>query len=47
MRIGIDIDNCISNFNDVLLEEYLKHNKVLRGTGIIKEKSRLHYKRYV
>ena len=39
MRIGIDIDNCISNFNDVLLEEYLKHDKVLRGTGIIKEKA--------
>ena len=39
MRIGIDIDNCISNFNDVLLEEYLKHDKVLRGTGIINEKA--------
>ena len=37
MRIGIDIDNCISNFNDVLLEEYLKHDKELRNTGIINE----------
>ena len=27
MRIGIDIDNCISNFNDVLLEEYIKQDK--------------------
>ena len=37
MRIGIDIDNCISNFNDVLLEEYIKHDKKLRNTGIINE----------
>ena len=34
MRIGIDIDNVISNFNDVLLKEYLKHDKELRNTGI-------------
>ena len=26
MRIGIDIDNCISNFDDTLLKEYLKQN---------------------
>ena len=39
MKIGIDIDNCISNFNDTLLEEYLKHDKELRNTGIINEKS--------
>ncbi len=37
MRIGIDIDNCISNFNDTLLKEYLKHDKQLRNTGIINE----------
>lgn len=37
MRIGIDIDNCISNFNDTLLKEYLKHDKELRNTGIINE----------
>ena len=37
MRIGIDIDNVISNFNDTLLEEYLKHDKELRNTGIINE----------
>lgn len=35
MKIGIDIDNCISNFNDTLLQEYLKHDKELRNTGII------------
>ena len=35
MRIGIDIDNCISNFDDTLLKEYLKHDKELRNTGII------------
>ena len=37
MRIGIDIDNCISNFDDVLLEEYLKHDKELRNTEIVDE----------
>lgn len=35
MRIGIDIDNVIANFNDSLLQEYLKHDKKLRNTGII------------
>ena len=39
MRIGIDIDNVISNFNDVLLKEYLKHDKELKDTGIINEKA--------
>ena len=38
MRIGIDIDNCISNFDDVLLEEYIKHDKELRNTGILNDK---------
>lgn len=37
MRIGIDIDNVISNFDDTLLKEYLKHDKELRNTGIINE----------
>lgn len=37
MKIGIDIDNCISNFNDTLLKEYLKHDKELRNNGIINE----------
>lgn len=35
MKIGIDIDNVISNFNDELLKGYLKHDKELRNTGII------------
>ncbi len=35
MRIGIDIDNVISNFNEMLLETYLMHDKELRNTGII------------
>lgn len=35
MRIGIDIDNCLANFNDVLLQEYLQHDQTLRNTGII------------
>ncbi len=37
MKIGIDIDNCIANFDDTLLKEYLKHDKELRNTGIINE----------
>jgi len=36
-NIGIDIDNCISNFDDTLLNEYLKHDKQLRNAGIINE----------
>ncbi len=39
MKIGIDIDNVISNFNDVLLKEFLSHDKELRNTGIIDEKN--------
>ena len=35
MRIAIDLDNVIANFDDVLLNEYLKHDKELRNTGII------------
>lgn len=35
MRIGIDIDNVISNFNETLLNEYIEHDKTLRNTGII------------
>lgn len=35
MRIGIDIDNVISTFNEDLLKEYIKHDKKLRNTGII------------
>ena len=35
MKIGIDIDNVISNFNDTLLTEYLLHDKELRNSGII------------
>ncbi len=35
MKIGIDIDNVISNFNEVLLNEFLNHDKELRNTGII------------
>ena len=35
MNIGIDIDNVISNFNDKLLKEYIKHDKELRNTGVV------------
>lgn len=35
MRIGVDIDNVLSNFNEVLLKDYIKHDKELRNKGII------------
>ena len=35
MKIGIDIDNVISNFNEVLLNDYLEHDKTLNNSGII------------
>lgn len=35
MRIGIDVDNVLSNFNDELLKEFLKHDKELRNSGIV------------
>lgn len=35
MRIGVDIDNVISNFNEILLKEYLLQDKKYRNSGII------------
>ena len=35
MNIGIDIDNVISNFDEVLKKEFLIYDKKLRNTGII------------
>ena len=35
MKIGIDIDNVLSNFNDVLLNDYLEHDKTLNNAGIV------------
>ena len=37
MRIGGDIDNVLSNFDETLLREYIKHDKKIRGNGIIKD----------
>jgi len=37
MKIGIDIDNVISNFDDALLEEFLLQDKTLRNSGIVCE----------
>ena len=36
MRIGIDVDNVLSNFNEVLLNDYINHDRELRNNGIIK-----------
>lgn len=35
MRIGVDIDNVLSNFNEVLLKDYINHDKELRNNGIV------------
>ena len=35
VRIGVDIDNVLSNFNEVLLKDYIKHDKELRNKGIV------------
>lgn len=35
MRIGVDIDNVISKFEEGLLKAYLKHDVNLRNTGVI------------
>lgn len=35
MRIGIDIDNVISDFDNALLRAYLKHDKEIYGKGIV------------
>ena len=40
MKIGVDIDNVISNFNEVLLNEYLIHDKLLRNSGIVNKNAR-------
>lgn len=37
MRIGIDVDNVISSFDNDLLKEYFYHDKELRNTGIVNE----------
>lgn len=37
MRIGVDIDNVLSNFDEVLLKDYINHDKVLRNNGIIND----------
>ena len=37
MRIGVDIDNVLSNFNDVLLNKYIEHDKSINGKGIVNQ----------
>ena len=36
MKIGIDIDNVLSNFNEVLLNDYLEHDKTLNYLHLLK-----------
>lgn len=40
MRVGLDLDNVISNFNDTLFEEYIKYDKSLRNNGVINENAK-------
>ena len=35
MKIGVDIDNVISNFDDALMAAYLEHGKELGGKGAV------------
>ena len=37
MRIGVDIDNVLSNFNDILLNKYIEHDKSINGKGIVNQ----------
>lgn len=37
MKIGIDIDNVISNFNEAILKEFIIHDKKLGNSGIPNE----------
>ncbi len=39
MKIGTDIDNVLSNFNEELLKAFLEHDKELRNTGIINKEA--------
>lgn len=40
MRIGLDIDNVIADFNDGVLSAYLEHDKTLRNNGIVNKKAK-------
>lgn len=40
MRLGIDIDNVISNFDSELLKEYIEYDKNLRNTGIVNKQAK-------
>lgn len=35
MKIGLDIDNVVSNFDKAVLEEFIKEDKNKRNKGII------------
>ncbi len=35
LNIGIDIDNVLSNFDEVLFERFKNHDKLLRNTGVV------------
>ncbi len=37
MHIGIDIDNVLSNFNEILLNKYIEHDKSINGKGIVNQ----------
>ncbi|MBQ9013884.1 MAG: nucleoside hydrolase [Bacilli bacterium] len=40
MRIGLDIDNVITDFDDEILKEFIKYDKTLRNKGIINKNAR-------
>lgn len=44
MRIGLDIDNVISNFDEVLLKAYIKHDEEIGGPGIVNDSPKVRCK---
>ena len=40
MKIGVDIDNVITDFDDYLLKEMIKEDKNKRNAGIINKNAR-------
>lgn len=36
MRIGVDVDNVLANFNETLLNDYINHDKELGNNGIVR-----------
>ena len=40
MRVGLDIDNVVADFDSFILKEYLKEDKNKRNSGIVNSDGR-------